>query len=93
MTQCSERTYAMCPDRALCGSRNKAVFTENSECAKFNRTVEDIPMTNAERIRAMSDEELAMVIMCPDGMDDLTCSGDGACAACCLHWLQQPPEV
>ena len=43
------------------------------------------PMTNADRIRAMSDEELAKW---------LEYEGGGACAEVCgwLKWLQQPAE-
>lgn len=44
----------MCPESHLCGLRRDAVFTENSECAEFNRHVEDLPITmettNAERL-------------------------------------------
>ena len=41
------------------------------------------PMTNADRIRAMSDEELARW---------LEYEGGGACAEMCgwMNWLQQP---
>ena len=44
-----------------------------------------IPMTNADRIRAMSDEELSKW---------LEYEGGGACAEVCgwLNWLQQPVE-
>ena len=43
------------------------------------------PQTNADRIRAMSDEELARW---------LEYEGGGACAEMCgwLNWLQQPAE-
>lgn len=43
------------------------------------------PMTNADRIRAMSDEKLAKW---------LEYEGGGACAEVCgwLGWLQQPAE-
>ena len=43
------------------------------------------PMTNADRIRAMSDEELAKW---------LEYEGGGACAEVCgwLNWLQKPAE-
>lgn len=48
------------------------------------------PFTNADRIRGMSDDDLAAVIMCPyDGDKDL-CSRPGTCLACCAEWLQQP---
>ena len=47
-------------------------------------------MTNADRIRAMTDEELARVIGCPDGMRDQPCSDlEGKCFDCCLRWLKE----
>lgn len=44
-----------------------------------------VPGTNADRIRAMSDEELAKF---------LEYEGGGACAEVCgwLNWLRQPVE-
>lgn len=36
MRRCSEFAYAMCPDRAHCGSLEDAFFMDGSECAKFN---------------------------------------------------------
>lgn len=58
-------------------------------------------MTNADRIRAMSDENLAKVFTdavadgCPPRMD-WDCSKDengwDACAACWCKWLQQAAE-
>ena len=49
------------------------------ECVHFRH------MTNADRIRAMSDEELARW---------LEYEGGGACAEMCgwMNWLQQPAE-
>ena len=51
-------------------------------------------MTNADRIRAMSDEELANMIECPYGNpyfdEHLPCKG--SCHDCLLIWLQQPAE-
>ncbi len=41
MLRCSKRAYNRCPDRYLCGSLADAVFTEHSECADFNRAMED----------------------------------------------------
>ena len=48
------------------------------------------PMTNADRIRAMSDEELANMVKCHrvDIWD--RCKND--CFVCRLEWLQQPAE-
>ena len=60
---------------------------------------EDKPKTNADRIRAMSDEELAAFIdRCE--MNDIDyaktfcdlCNGQYECDQCRLDWLQQPAE-
>ena len=57
------------------------------------------PMTNADRIRAMSDEELADFIdRCE--MNDIDyaktfcdlCNGQYECNQCRIDWLQQPAE-
>lgn len=60
-----------------------------------------LPQTNADRIRSMSDEELAKLFTqtvadgCPPDMD-WTCKKDekgwDACDSCWLKWLQQPVE-
>jgi hypothetical protein len=63
MQKCSERAYAKCPYRHECGTIHEATFADNSDCAEFNRKVDSMPMTNADRIRAMSDEELAKFIV------------------------------
>lgn len=47
MQRCSEKAYAMCSTRHLCGSREEATFMVPSECADFNNSVEDKQMTNA----------------------------------------------
>ena len=51
-------------------------------------------MTNADRIRAMTDEELANIIECPYGNpyfdEHLPCKG--SCHDCLLIWLQQLSE-
>lgn len=52
------------------------------------------PLTNADRIRAMSDEELAEFLFngdveyCHEGL----CKDGETCRICCLKWLQQPAE-
>ena len=50
--------------------------------------------TNADRIRAMSDEEMAKKLGrglgCPVTADCMKMSGE--CKACWLDWLQQPAE-
>ena len=59
------------------------------------------PPTNADRIRAMNDEELAKLFThtvadgCPPDMDwDCAKDSDGwdGCDACWERWLQQPAE-
>lgn len=51
-------------------------------------------MTNADRIRSMTDEELANIIECPYGNpcfdEHLPCKG--SCHDCLLIWLQMPAE-
>ena len=61
----------------------------------FQKTyTEDKPKTNADRIRAMSDEELAEIIACPKGLfDRMNCFDDNRdCKHCSLEWLKQPPK-
>ena len=50
--------------------------------------------TNADRIRSMSDEELAEVIACPKGLfARMDCFDDNRdCKHCALEWLQQPAK-
>ena len=48
--------------------------------------------TNADRIRAMGNEELAKIIMCPYNNDHNSCVPGSNCLDCCLKWLQQPCE-
>lgn len=52
-------------------------------------------MNNADKIRSMSDEELAKLLDyelgCPSTGDCAKMSKD--CKACWLDWLQQPAEV
>lgn len=67
-------------------------FCPCEECIDFEAKV----MTNADRIRAMSDEELAKIISCPKRVcDKIVIHVDGItdCDACALDWLKQPAEV
>lgn len=50
------------------------------------------PLTNAGRIRAMSDEELVNVVPCPLGFSMFRCPIDRKCGDCKREWLKQPPE-
>lgn len=97
MLNCSPKAFAMCPTRELCGNIQEATFTENSECARFNQSVIDKPITNADRIRAMSDAELVDLIFESPAipcdmkmramMEKNNCND---CASCIMEWLQQP---
>ena len=65
------------------------------KCKKPCDTI--MPITNADRIRAMSDEELAKFIgeegfhceICSKGVNS---ECDLRCSTYCLEWLQQPAE-
>lgn len=52
--------------------------------------------TNADRIRSMSDEELAMNMMCPNenGLGEIECDKSDSCNCyeCILDWLQSEVE-
>lgn len=40
MNRCSAIAYARCPYHNVCGTRHEATFSDNSECAAFNKKVE-----------------------------------------------------
>lgn len=60
------------------------------ECRNYKR------MTNADRIRAMSDEDLAINMMCPNenGLAEIDCDkcDNCNCYECLLKWLQSEVE-
>ena len=57
-----------------------------ARCRSFAGTV-----TNAHRIRAMSDEELANIVVCPHCKTNWDkCTDD--CFTCRLEWLKQSAE-
>ena len=49
------------------------------------------PMTNSDRIRGMSDEELAEILACPYQNDGLCFKAEN-CEKCIIDWLRQPEE-
>lgn len=64
---------------------------------ELQREIEiDYKPTNADRIRAMSDEELAMNMMCPNenGLGEIECDKSDSCNCyeCILKWLQSEVE-
>ena len=51
--------------------------------------METKPITNADRIRSMTDEELADIIQCPMSAN---CDPDIPCRVCVLRWLRYPVD-
>ena len=86
MIKCDPRAKAICPVKNLCCGDETAYFMEGSECDKFNQKILAPPPTNADRIRAMSDEELAMCLY------EIGYDGGWFTPKGILEWLQQPPK-
>ena len=68
-----------------------------SECKGFSKYEYEKLQTNADRIRSMTDEELAELLL--DGCRGSKCDdqpqnefGSVNCFQCRLTWLQQPAE-
>ena len=61
---------------------------------KCDEWPDPVPMTNADRIRAMSDEELARFFIgdSPNYWHPGLCLDGETCIGCFLNWLQQPEE-
>lgn len=102
MQKCDPRAIARCPDSKTCGDH---VFEDGSDCDKFNQKIcksGRYKPTNADRIRGMSDEELAVFmrnmmdcVSCHKVMSrsDITCTGNyKECVKRCKQWLRQPAE-
>lgn len=90
--RCDPRAYARCPDRERCGPNIHAYFAEGSECDKFNQKILEAPMTNADRIRAMPDEELAAAFADAVyyGPTSKKCNDRSEAINAWIDWLQQP---
>jgi hypothetical protein len=84
-----------CPYNTLDGCKVKEY---NAICPLTNMAtpITEYRMTNADRIRAMSDEELAKVPMqwggYPCVFPERVCGNGHTCKKCLLEWLQQPAE-
>ena len=61
--------------------REAPTLTDLSKCLAFNSAADDKPQTNADRIRAMTDEELAHFLAWHWNKKDYG-----------LEWLKQPAE-
>lgn len=66
--------------------------------ARYNKEMGKKPMTNADRIRAMSDEELSVLIKktfigkTPWCDHHCKLDDDCSCNGCLMEWLKQPAE-
>lgn len=80
MLKCDPRVFARCPYKGSCVSLEEAVFTEGSDCEKFNQKVLNAPVTNGDKIRMMNDTELARLLSRFENLDDV------------LHYCRNKPE-
>lgn len=99
MIKCDQRAKAKCPFKKPCCGDEVAYFVEGSECDKLNQKVLSQRPTNADRIRAMSDEELCLFLMeapavpCDEKISSMMKkNGCDDCQSCIKEWLQQPVE-
>ena len=86
--KCFNIKCGSCIGKTLCGE------PEDTALVCVDRVIGK-PMTNADRIRSMTDEEIAELIYretdsCAPTGDCEKMSRD--CKACWLDWLQQPAE-
>ena len=96
MLKCDPRAFARCPYKRSCVSVEEATFTEDSDCDKFNQKVLQSKETNADKIRAMSDRELATFLYtlsrsCADHAC-LTCPIGAVNCQVLLAWLKRTRE-
>ena len=68
----------------------------NYGTAQYGSGVQKVVITNADRIRAMTDAELAEWISHPKvnycQKEEGSCTWDDNCADCCLEWLKKEVE-
>lgn len=58
----------------------------------FEEVSADKKQTNADRIRNMTDEELAKIITCQQEIEVCICCQECNCTECTLKWLQSLVE-
>ena len=69
---------------------NGAEFVPVFRMRQWFDHLQALPITNADRIRSMTDEELAWFISCPEHNDwRTTCLKDDGCLTCRTKWLKQ----
>lgn len=76
--------------KAHCIWRGSSYFPEHGCLVGY------VPITNADRIRSMNDEELAKLFqvsgVCAKNKQDEWCDRHRDCRACWLNWLKQEAE-
>lgn len=96
MPKCDPRAFARCPYNKTCVPVEEATFTVGSDCDLFNQKVLCTSITNADRIRGMSDRELAAFLYTVT-----RARADHACHTCpigqencivLLHWLKKEDD-
>lgn len=81
-----------------CGECGRRWYCEISP-GDCNEWPDPVPMTNADRIRSMTDEELAVLLSDPcecsvdPNEDGYRECGNKFCIEYLLNWLQQPAEI
>lgn len=77
-----------CADGELAHSILSGIFGEDYD---LDRLKEQKTQTNADKIRSMTDEELARVMdmVCPP---DTACNNGQQCIKCWIDWLKQPAK-
>ena len=82
-----------CESRCAHAGENRSFVCPKGVSCKVKK---ETPETNADRIRAMSDEELAQVPKMFSGYPcvylDRECGREEKCEDCLLEWLRQPVE-
>ena len=82
--------------RMLCGQGEPCEECKECKLHYLYAEEHDIKIKNADRIRSMSDEELAMNMMCPNenGLGEIECdkSDNCNCYECMLNWLRSEAE-
>ena len=102
--RCAPEVMVKCPYRIPCGGGDLAIYLEGSECDKFAQRVLKTPRTNADRIRAMTDEQLAEILKFLVSSEHCLNTYGQSCGKCVIRdicnlvpgdelaWLQQPVE-
>ena len=50
-------------------------------------------MTNGDKIREMSNSELAEIIACPYDFGEVLCDEKMDCLTCCQEWLERECDI